>query len=354
MLVENAKFPEAIREQKLEPRADGTLCLNGRSWLPCYGDLRTIIMHESHNSNYFYSSGVPTKCQGRTSKAIRDGWYNQIPECMRTIPIQTGDSDARTFQTLEDYAACLCDRLWKRLGWEAHILGSELIQETTEKNTFSKQDVKRSLPDQKSFPNLKREPMNSKGLMGTRFMLKSLNKSKQLHALVKKKGEAKDRFYGKLILDLGNEVCSSVEQGTAAMEKLVEKLENVKEKVECKKLKKELEEARLSNTFLSMQNERVKRDLYWTRVRTHEFYQEMIRRGFMFEERPNEAINVSIKDEKSPLSESQGSLPDVIMPPKSAPMTQAAIRRMIKESIDAAFAAEQARQANVRNDASGS
>ncbi|GJT79804.1 putative reverse transcriptase domain-containing protein [Tanacetum coccineum] len=45
MLIENAKFPEAIREQKLEPRADGTLCLNGRSWLPCYGDLRTVIMH---------------------------------------------------------------------------------------------------------------------------------------------------------------------------------------------------------------------------------------------------------------------------------------------------------------------
>ncbi|GKG16172.1 hypothetical protein Tco_0358495 [Tanacetum coccineum] len=32
MLIENAKFPEPIREQKLEPRADGTLCLNGRSW----------------------------------------------------------------------------------------------------------------------------------------------------------------------------------------------------------------------------------------------------------------------------------------------------------------------------------
>ncbi|GKF99854.1 hypothetical protein Tco_0301545 [Tanacetum coccineum] len=39
MLIENAKFPEAIREQKLEPRENGTLCLNGRSWLPCYGDL---------------------------------------------------------------------------------------------------------------------------------------------------------------------------------------------------------------------------------------------------------------------------------------------------------------------------
>ncbi|GKF85096.1 hypothetical protein Tco_0249994, partial [Tanacetum coccineum] len=37
------------------------------------------------------------------------------------------------------------------------------------------------------------------------------------HALVENKGEAKDRFYGKLTLDLGNEVRSSVEQGTAAM-----------------------------------------------------------------------------------------------------------------------------------------
>ncbi|GJV40350.1 putative reverse transcriptase domain-containing protein, partial [Tanacetum coccineum] len=41
------------------------------------------------------------------------------------------------------------------------------------------------------------------------------------------------------------------------------------------------------------------------------------------------------------------------MPPKSAPMTQATIRQMIKESVDAAIAAERARQANVRNDASG-
>ncbi|GJW70011.1 putative reverse transcriptase domain-containing protein [Tanacetum coccineum] len=52
MLIENAKYPEAMRTEKLEPRTDGTLCLNGRSWLPCYGDLRTVIMHESHKSKY--------------------------------------------------------------------------------------------------------------------------------------------------------------------------------------------------------------------------------------------------------------------------------------------------------------
>ncbi|GJZ55332.1 putative reverse transcriptase domain-containing protein [Tanacetum coccineum] len=46
-----------IPKEKLEPRANGTLCLNGRSWLPCYGDLRTVIMHESHKSKYSIHPG---------------------------------------------------------------------------------------------------------------------------------------------------------------------------------------------------------------------------------------------------------------------------------------------------------
>nr|GEV69808.1 putative reverse transcriptase domain-containing protein [Tanacetum cinerariifolium] len=41
-----------IPKEKLKPHVDGTLCLNGRSWLPCYGDLRFVIMHESHKSKY--------------------------------------------------------------------------------------------------------------------------------------------------------------------------------------------------------------------------------------------------------------------------------------------------------------
>ncbi|GJX40417.1 putative reverse transcriptase domain-containing protein [Tanacetum coccineum] len=41
-----------LPKERLEPRANGTLCLNGRSWLPCYGDLRTVIMHEYHKSKY--------------------------------------------------------------------------------------------------------------------------------------------------------------------------------------------------------------------------------------------------------------------------------------------------------------
>ncbi|GJU13068.1 putative reverse transcriptase domain-containing protein [Tanacetum coccineum] len=38
--------------KNLKPRADETLCLKNRSWIPCFGDLRALIMHESHKSKY--------------------------------------------------------------------------------------------------------------------------------------------------------------------------------------------------------------------------------------------------------------------------------------------------------------
>ncbi|GJR75489.1 putative reverse transcriptase domain-containing protein [Tanacetum coccineum] len=81
--------------------------------------------------------------------------------------------------------------------------------------------------------------------------------------------------------------------GTVAMKNLVRKLGNVEERAECKKLKKELEEAR-----------------------------------------PNEAIDVPVKDEKSTSSEPRGSPRD--------------------SYVDAAIAAERARHANAENNASGS
>ncbi|GKB72242.1 putative reverse transcriptase domain-containing protein [Tanacetum coccineum] len=43
--------------KKLEARADGTLCLDNRSWLPCYDDTRSLIMHESHKSTYSIHPG---------------------------------------------------------------------------------------------------------------------------------------------------------------------------------------------------------------------------------------------------------------------------------------------------------
>ncbi|GJZ15503.1 hypothetical protein Tco_0551180 [Tanacetum coccineum] len=44
--------------KKLEARANGTLCLDNRSWLPCYSDTRSLIMHESHKSKYSIHPGA--------------------------------------------------------------------------------------------------------------------------------------------------------------------------------------------------------------------------------------------------------------------------------------------------------
>ncbi|GKF92949.1 hypothetical protein Tco_0279668 [Tanacetum coccineum] len=38
--------------KNLEPRADRTLCLRNRTWIPYFGDLKELIMHKSHNSKY--------------------------------------------------------------------------------------------------------------------------------------------------------------------------------------------------------------------------------------------------------------------------------------------------------------
>ncbi|GJS02735.1 putative reverse transcriptase domain-containing protein [Tanacetum coccineum] len=46
-----------LTKERLKPCADGTLCLNNRNWLLCYGDLRTLIMHESHKSKYSIHPG---------------------------------------------------------------------------------------------------------------------------------------------------------------------------------------------------------------------------------------------------------------------------------------------------------
>ncbi|GKD65528.1 putative reverse transcriptase domain-containing protein [Tanacetum coccineum] len=46
-----------IPREKVGTTRDRTLCLHGRSWLPYYGDLRSVIMHESHKSKYSIHPG---------------------------------------------------------------------------------------------------------------------------------------------------------------------------------------------------------------------------------------------------------------------------------------------------------
>ncbi|GJX00664.1 putative reverse transcriptase domain-containing protein [Tanacetum coccineum] len=59
MLVENSKDPEKLITEKLEPHADGTLCFNGRSLLPCYGNLRTVKVEHQRLSGLLVQPKIP-------------------------------------------------------------------------------------------------------------------------------------------------------------------------------------------------------------------------------------------------------------------------------------------------------
>ncbi|GKD01772.1 putative reverse transcriptase domain-containing protein [Tanacetum coccineum] len=43
---------------KLEPHADGMLCSKNQNWILCFGNLRALIMHESHTSKYSIHLGL--------------------------------------------------------------------------------------------------------------------------------------------------------------------------------------------------------------------------------------------------------------------------------------------------------
>ncbi|GJX97472.1 putative reverse transcriptase domain-containing protein [Tanacetum coccineum] len=228
MLVENSKDPEKFRTKKLEPRMDGTLCFNGRSWLPCYGDLRTVIMHDSRKSKYSIHSGSEKMYQDMKKlywwpnmKANIATYVSKCLTCAKNAlgtsldmstayHPQTDGKSKRTIQTLEDMLrACAIDFgkgwvnhlqlvefsynnsyhasikaapfealdgqkccspvCWAEVG-EVQLTGPEIVQETTEKIIQIKQRMQAARDRQKSYADLKRKPMEFQ--VGDKVMLK--------------------------------------------------------------------------------------------------------------------------------------------------------------------------------------
>nr|GEW83368.1 reverse transcriptase domain-containing protein [Tanacetum cinerariifolium] len=72
-----------IPKERLEPHADETLCLNGRSWFICYGDLRIVIMHESHKSKYYIHPGFDKMYQDMKKLYWWPNMKDDIATCVR-------------------------------------------------------------------------------------------------------------------------------------------------------------------------------------------------------------------------------------------------------------------------------
>nr|GEZ82979.1 putative reverse transcriptase domain-containing protein [Tanacetum cinerariifolium] len=142
-----------IPKERLEPRADGTLCLDGMSWLPCYGDLRSVIMHEAHKSKYSIHPDRIVTRYGTPVSIIYD----------RGGSIKVAPYEALYGQKCR---SLVC---WAEVG-EAQLTGQEMIQETTEKIILIKQRIQATQDRQKSYADQKRKPMEFE--VGDRVMLK--------------------------------------------------------------------------------------------------------------------------------------------------------------------------------------
>ncbi|GJW40085.1 putative reverse transcriptase domain-containing protein [Tanacetum coccineum] len=91
-------------DKAFEVRLDGTRCIKNRSWLPFFGDLRDLIMHDHFTSRFWQSMQNALGTQLDMSTAYH-------PE--------TGGQSKRTIQTLEDMLrACVIDFV---KGWERHL-----------------------------------------------------------------------------------------------------------------------------------------------------------------------------------------------------------------------------------------
>nr|GEU31357.1 putative reverse transcriptase domain-containing protein [Tanacetum cinerariifolium] len=185
ILVENLKDPEKLRTEKLEPHADGTLCLNGRSWLPCYGDLGTVIisLQKALGTSLDISTAYHPETEGQSERTIqtikdilracvidfRKGWVNHLS----LVEFSYNNSyhasiKAAPFEALYGQK-CRLPICWTEVG-EAQLLGPELIQETTEKIIQIKQRMQAAHDRLKSYADLKPKPMEFQ--IGDRVMLK--------------------------------------------------------------------------------------------------------------------------------------------------------------------------------------
>ncbi|GJU90875.1 putative reverse transcriptase domain-containing protein [Tanacetum coccineum] len=182
-----------IPKEKLEPRADGTLCLNGRSWFPCYGDLRIVIMHEP--SGLLVQPEIP---QWKWDSITMD-FITKIPKSSETDSIE---KLARMYLKevvtrheipiliIYDHDPRLMDKA-RELSKLSRIC-SEMVQETTEKVIQIKQRMQAARDQKKSYADLKRKPMEFQ--VGDRVMLKVSPWKRVVH--FGKRGKLNPRYVG--------------------------------------------------------------------------------------------------------------------------------------------------------------
>ncbi|GJY92363.1 putative reverse transcriptase domain-containing protein [Tanacetum coccineum] len=160
MLIENLRESDNPRKEKLEPRADETLCLNNRSWLPCYGDL-SDKMYQDMKKLYWWPNMKADITMDFVTKLPRtSSGYDTIWEWL-----------GKALTPFEAFYGrkCRSPVCWAEVG-DAQLTGPELIHETTEKIVQIKQRIQAARDRQKSYANVRCKP--SEFQVDYRVMLK--------------------------------------------------------------------------------------------------------------------------------------------------------------------------------------
>ncbi|GJV69285.1 putative reverse transcriptase domain-containing protein [Tanacetum coccineum] len=141
--------------KKLEPRADGTLCLRNMSWITYFGDLRALIMHESHKSKYSIHPGSDKMYQNL--KKLK-GWDRHLPlvKFLYNNSYHTSIKDA-SFEALYG-CKCRSPVCWPKVG-DAQLTGLEIIHETIERIIQIKKRIQAALDRQKSYADKRCKPL---------------------------------------------------------------------------------------------------------------------------------------------------------------------------------------------------
>ncbi|GKC51875.1 hypothetical protein Tco_1074620, partial [Tanacetum coccineum] len=143
-------------DKSFEIRPDGTRCIKNRSWLPLFGNLRDLIMHESHKSKYSIHL-VKAECQKPSSLLVQ-------PE----IPIYHAIIKAAPFEALYG-RKCRSPVCWAKVR-DVQLTGPEIIHETTEKIVQIRQRLQAARDRQRSYTNVRRKPLEFQ--VGDQVMLK--------------------------------------------------------------------------------------------------------------------------------------------------------------------------------------
>nr|GEX52208.1 putative reverse transcriptase domain-containing protein [Tanacetum cinerariifolium] len=125
--------------KKLEQHIDGTLCLNGRSWMPCFGNLRELIMHESHKSKYSIHPGSD-KMHQDLKKLY---WWPNMKAKIATYVIWKWENITMDFVTKLPKTSTGQDTIWvivDRLTKSAHFLP---MKETDSMEKLTRQYMKK-------------------------------------------------------------------------------------------------------------------------------------------------------------------------------------------------------------------